>query len=164
MKAIWSGMIQFGLVALPIRLYAATEEHPVRLHEVHLADGSRVEHRRFCKAEDREIPYEQVGRGFALADGRTVPLTEEDLARLPLPTKRTVDVLGFVPSRTSTRSVSDGRTTPVPDQAPILAGAAIRCCAMGLNSLGYTLIPVPTPASTPGCSPLHLSYRGEEAN
>jgi DNA end-binding protein Ku len=97
MKATWSGMIQFGLVALPIRLYAATEEHPVRLHEIHVADGSRVEHRRFCKAENREIPYEQVGRGFALADGRVVLLTEEDLARLPLPTKRTIDVLGFVP-------------------------------------------------------------------
>lgn len=97
MKATWSGMIQFGLVALPIRLYAATEEHPVRLHEIHVADGSRVEHRRFCKAENREIPYEQVGRGFPLADGRMVPITEEDLAHLPLPTKRTVDVLGFVP-------------------------------------------------------------------
>ncbi|MGW4823605.1 non-homologous end joining protein Ku [Streptomyces sp. NPDC004227] len=97
MKAVWSGMIQFGLVALPIRLYAATVEHPVRLHEIHVADGSRVEHRRFCKAENREIPYEQVGRGFALADGRMVPLTEEDLAHLPLPTKRTIDVLGFVP-------------------------------------------------------------------
>ncbi|WP_179382523.1 Ku protein [Streptomyces sp. SA15] len=97
MEATWSGTIQFGLVALPIRLYAATEEHPVRLHEIHVADGSRVEHRRFCKAESREIPYEEVGRGFELGDGRTVPLTDEDLARLPLPTKRTVDVLGFVP-------------------------------------------------------------------
>ncbi|MGY1583788.1 non-homologous end joining protein Ku [Streptomyces sp. MN13] len=97
MKATWSGAIQFGLVVLPVRLYAATVEHPVRLHETHVADGSRVEHRRFCKAENREIPYEQVGRGFTLPDGRMVPLTEEDLARLPLPTKRTVEVLGFVP-------------------------------------------------------------------
>jgi DNA end-binding protein Ku len=95
-KATWSGVIQFGLVVLPIRLYAATEEHPVRLHEIHVEDGSRVEHRRFCKAENREVPYEQVGRGITLADGHVVPLTEEDLARLPLPTKRAVDVLGFV--------------------------------------------------------------------
>ncbi|MGW0819357.1 non-homologous end joining protein Ku [Streptomyces viridiviolaceus] len=97
MKAMWSGVIQFGLIAVPIRLYAATEEHPVRLHEIHLADGSRVKHRRFCKGENREIPYAQVGRGFELADGRVVPLAEDDLARLPLPTQRTVDVLGFVP-------------------------------------------------------------------
>jgi DNA end-binding protein Ku len=90
-------MLQVGLVVLPIRLYVATVEHPVRLHEIHVADGSRVEHRRFCRAENREIPYEQVGKGFTLPDGRGVPLTEQDLARLPLPTKRTVDVLGFVP-------------------------------------------------------------------
>ncbi|MEU0597494.1 Ku protein [Streptomyces sp. NPDC006393] len=97
MKAIWSGVIQFGLVAVPIRLYAATQEHPVRLHEIHVVDGSRVEHRCFCRAENREVPSDQVGRGFALADGRVVPLGEEDLAHLPLLTKRTVDVLGFVP-------------------------------------------------------------------
>ena len=97
MKATWSGVIQFGLIAMPIRLYSATKEHPVRLHEIHLSDGSRVEHRRFCKAENREIPYDQVGRGFELTDGRMVPLAEDDLARLPLPTQRTIDVLGFVP-------------------------------------------------------------------
>ncbi|MER6982061.1 Ku protein [Streptomyces carpinensis] len=97
MKTMWSGMIQFGLVTVPIRLYAATVEHPVRLHEIHVADGSRIEHRPFCKGENREIPYEEVGRGLALADGRVVPLTEEDLAHLPLPTRRTIDVLGFVP-------------------------------------------------------------------
>ena len=60
MRAIWSGVIQFGMVALPVRLYGATEEHAVRLHEIHAADGSRVEHRRFCRAENREIPYDEV--------------------------------------------------------------------------------------------------------
>ncbi|MEW2491843.1 Ku protein [Streptomyces sp. NPDC048411] len=99
MKATWSGTLQFGLVALPIRLYTATEEHSVRLHEIHVADASRVEHRRYCKAEDREIPYEEVGRGFAMPDGSMVPLTPEDLARLPLPTKRVAEVLGFVEGR-----------------------------------------------------------------
>jgi DNA end-binding protein Ku len=99
MRAIWSGVISFGMVALPVRLYAATEEHPVRLHEIHTADGSRVEHRRFCRAEGREIPFEEVGRGFAMPDGRMVALTDEDLAHLPLPTKRTIEVLGFVPGR-----------------------------------------------------------------
>ncbi|MFE7402604.1 Ku protein [Streptomyces sp. NPDC057557] len=97
MRTVWSGMIQFGMVALPVRLFGATAEHDVRLHEIHVADGSRIEHRRFCPAEGREISYEEVGRGFALPDGRMVPLTEEDLARLPLPTKHTCEVLGFVP-------------------------------------------------------------------
>lgn len=99
MRATWSGLIQFGMVALPIRLYAATEEHAVRLHEIHTADGSRVEHRRFCRSEGREIPAGEVGRGFAMPDGRMAPLSEEDLARLPLPTKRVIEVLGFVPGQ-----------------------------------------------------------------
>jgi DNA end-binding protein Ku len=99
MRAIWSGGISFGMVALPVRLFAATEEHPVRLHEIHTVDGSRVEHRRFCRAEGREIPFEEVGRGAAMPDGRVVALTDEDLAHLPLPTRRTVEVLGFVPGQ-----------------------------------------------------------------
>ncbi|MER5226440.1 Ku protein [Streptomyces flaveus] len=81
---------------MPVQLYAATEEHTVRLHEIHTADGSRVQHRRFCAAEDREIPYDQVGHGVALPDGRLLPLSEDDLARLPLPTKHTIQVSGFI--------------------------------------------------------------------
>ncbi|MFD9604778.1 Ku protein [Streptomyces sp. NPDC059970] len=99
MRATWSGVIQFGMVALPVQLFAATEEHPVRLHEIHTADSGRVEHRRFCRVEGREIPYEEVGRGFAMPDGNVVPLTDEDLAHLPLPTKRVIEVLGFVPGQ-----------------------------------------------------------------
>ncbi|WP_455356925.1 Ku protein [Streptomyces sp. SYSU K217416] len=68
-RAIWSGRIQFGMVVLPVRLYGATEEHSVRLHEIHAPDGSRVEHRRFCRAEGREIPYDEVGRGFEFSPG-----------------------------------------------------------------------------------------------
>ncbi|MFF7987036.1 Ku protein [Streptomyces sp. NPDC007901] len=94
--ATWSGTIAFGMVSIPVQLYAATEEHTVRLHEIHTADGSRVQHRRFCAAEGREIPYSEVGRGVALPDGRMLPLTEDDLARLPLPTKRTITVVGFI--------------------------------------------------------------------
>ncbi|MFE9454519.1 Ku protein [Streptomyces sp. NPDC006739] len=94
--ATWSGTIAFGMVVIPVQLLAATEAHTVRLHEIHTADGSRVQHRRFCAAEDREIPYSEVGRGVALPDGRTLPLSEDDLARLPLPTKRTITVAGFI--------------------------------------------------------------------
>ncbi|MFF3730976.1 Ku protein [Streptomyces sp. NPDC002476] len=96
MKALWSGTISFALVAIPAKLYAATEEHAVRLHEIHVADNSRVEHRRFCRSEGREIPYEEVGRGWQTPDGRVVVLTDKDLAHLPLPTKRVAEVLGFV--------------------------------------------------------------------
>ena len=76
MKATWSGMIRFGLVALPIRLYAATEEHPVRLHEIHVSDGSRVEHRCFCKAENQEILKTLLASLHAQAKLTIVPFVE----------------------------------------------------------------------------------------
>ncbi|MFD4653217.1 Ku protein [Streptomyces sp. NPDC058441] len=96
MRALWSGVIQFGLVVLPVQLFSATEEHRVWLREVQAADGGRVQHRRFCEAEDREIGYEEVGRGWELPDGRLVPLSDQDLARLSLATRHVVEVLGFV--------------------------------------------------------------------
>ncbi|MFJ9712703.1 Ku protein, partial [Streptomyces sp. NPDC101234] len=83
-------------MTIPVQLYAAVEEHTVWLYETHTADGSGVQHRRFCAAEGREISYSEVGRGVALPDGRTLPLTEDDPARLPLPTKRTITVVGFI--------------------------------------------------------------------
>ncbi|MFD7206153.1 Ku protein [Streptomyces sp. NPDC059893] len=95
MRALWSGVIQFGLVVLPVKLFSATEEHRVRLREIHAADGGRVQHRRFCEAEGREIGYEEVGRGWELPDGQLVPLTDQDLERLPLATRHVVEVLGF---------------------------------------------------------------------
>lgn len=63
-RSSWKGAISFGLVTVPVRLYPAVQEHNVPLHQVHIKDGSRVRMRRFCEAEDREIPYEEIGRGY----------------------------------------------------------------------------------------------------
>ena len=82
--ATWSGTIAFGMVSIPVQLYAATEEHTARLHEIHTADGSRVQHRRFCAAEGREIPYSEVGRGVALSLGEPMlrGASDDDLVQL----------------------------------------------------------------------------------
>ncbi|MFJ5217217.1 Ku protein [Streptomyces sp. NPDC088354] len=96
MRAIWSGYISFGLVTVPVQLFAATEEHGAGFHQVHAADGSRIKHRRFCASEDVEVPQSEIARGWERPDGRTVVLLDEDLAALPLPTRKTVEVLGFV--------------------------------------------------------------------
>ncbi|MFE7017582.1 Ku protein [Streptomyces sp. NPDC057651] len=100
MRALWSGVIQFGLVVLPVKLFSATEEHRVRLREIHVADSGKVGHRRFCEAAfHRGLPYEEVGRGWELPDGQLVPLADQDLERLPLATRHVVEVLGFVPGQ-----------------------------------------------------------------
>lgn len=95
MRAVWTGTIAVSLITLPVQLFTATEERRVGLREIHARDGGRVRHRRWCEAEQREIPYSEVGRAFETGDGVLVPLTEVELAQLPLPTSRTISVLGF---------------------------------------------------------------------
>ncbi|MEU1622947.1 Ku protein [Streptomyces sp. NPDC005722] len=99
MRAIWTGYVSFGLVTLPVHLYSATEEHGSGFHQVHAADGARIRHRPVCEREDVEVPQSEIARGWERPDGRTVVLLDEDLAALPLPTRKTVEVLGFVDER-----------------------------------------------------------------
>lgn len=96
MRSMWKGAIGFGLVSIPVKLYAATEEHGVSLHQVHAEDGGRIRMKRYCEKEGKEVPYAEIAKGYEDETGRTVVLTDEDLAALPLPSKKLIDVLAFV--------------------------------------------------------------------
>ncbi|MER5352470.1 Ku protein [Kitasatospora sp. NPDC002551] len=96
MQTTWKGTISFGLVSIPVHLYSATKEHDVPLHQVHARDGGRVRMKRYCEQEEKEVPYAEIAKGYESPDGRTVTLTDEDLADLPLPSKKIIDVLAFV--------------------------------------------------------------------
>ncbi len=98
MRAIWKGAVSFGLVNVPVRVFAATEEHDIRFHQVHAADGGRIKMKRVCQACGEEIAWDQLGKGYEAPDGRQVMLGEEDFASLPLKTGREIDVLEFVPA------------------------------------------------------------------
>ncbi|WP_407564517.1 Ku protein [Streptomyces sp. 184] len=95
MKSIWKGAISFGLVSIPVQLYSATEEHGVSFRQVHAEDGGRIRYRRFCELEDREVQYAEITRAYETEDGDLVVLTPDDLAQLPLPSKKIIDVVGF---------------------------------------------------------------------
>ncbi|MET7795564.1 Ku protein [Streptomyces decoyicus] len=99
MRTVWRGAVTFGMVVLPVRLVSATETHRGRFREVHSRDGGRIRHKRICEVEgsQEEIPYGDVGRAVELPDGRLVPVTDEELEHLPLPTRHVAEVLGFVP-------------------------------------------------------------------
>jgi DNA end-binding protein Ku len=96
MRSSWKGAISFGLVTVPVAIAPAVEEHTIAMHQVHAEDGGRVRMKRVCELEDREVPYGEIAKGYETDDDRTVVLTNEDLAALPLPTKRVIDVLAFV--------------------------------------------------------------------
>lgn len=95
-KSIWKGSISFGLVAIPIELYPATEERKVSFHQVHAEDGGRIRYRRVCSADDEEVAYSEIAKGYELPDGEMVVLTDDDFAELPLTSRREIEVLSFV--------------------------------------------------------------------
>ncbi|GAA4547630.1 non-homologous end joining protein Ku [Amycolatopsis samaneae] len=97
MRAMWKGSVSFGLVSIPIQLYAATENKNVSLRQVHEADGGRIQYKRFCTVDGQEVPYAEIAKGYELPDGEMVVLTDAEMAELPLPTQRMIDVLEFVP-------------------------------------------------------------------
>ena len=78
-RSIWNGTITFGLAAVPIKLYSATESKSVSFHEVHLRDGARVEHKRVCPKHDREIPAEETVKGYEVAGGKYVVLEKDEI-------------------------------------------------------------------------------------
>lgn len=97
MRAIWKGALTFGLVNVPVKVYAATEDHDLPLHQVHAADGGRIRYQRICELDGEVVPYADIDRAYD--DGeRTVVLTKEDLASLPAERSREIDVVEFVPS------------------------------------------------------------------
>jgi DNA end-binding protein Ku len=96
MRSVWKGSISFGLVAIPIELFAATEERKVAFHQVHADDGGRIRYRRFCTVDGEEVEYSDIAKGYELPDGEVVVLTDEDFAELPLPSRRDIEVLSFV--------------------------------------------------------------------
>ena len=98
MRAIWKGAVSFGLVNVPVRVYGATQEHDIRFHQVHRADGGRIRMRRICTVCGEEVPYDQLAKGYESPDGRSVVLTDDDFADLPLVSNREIDVLEFVPT------------------------------------------------------------------
>lgn len=98
MRSMWKGGISFGLVMIPVRLYAATEQKDIAFRQVHRADGGRIRFRRFCSICGEEVPYEDVVKGYELPTGEMVVLDDEDLADLPLPTAKSIEVLHFAPA------------------------------------------------------------------
>ncbi|MER7479973.1 Ku protein [Streptomyces sp. NPDC126510] len=97
-RSIWNGAISFGLVSIPIKLVNATESHSISFRQIHTEDGGRIRYRKFCELEDREVTQGEIGKGYEDADGTIIPITDEDLSSLPIPTAKTIEIVAFVPA------------------------------------------------------------------
>src|SRR5215210_3774611 len=95
-RSIWNGTIAFGAVAVPIKLYSATESGTVHFHELHRRDEARIEHRRFCSKEDREVDFKEVVKGYEVTDGEFVVLTKEEVAAADPSRGKVIELEDFV--------------------------------------------------------------------
>jgi len=97
MRAIWKGAIAFGLVNVPVKVYSATEDHDISLHQVHNADGGRIRYQRRCEVCSEIIDYEDIDKAYE-EDGRTVILSREELKSIPAENSHEIEVVQFVPA------------------------------------------------------------------
>ncbi len=130
MRSIWAGAISFGLVVIPVKLYAATEQRDITFRQVHrkdgariqfkrvcTLDGARIQFKRVCTLDGEEVPYSDIAKGYELPTGDMVVLTDEDLADLPLVTAHRIEVLHFAPAAQVEPIYSNKSYFTEPDQA-----------------------------------------------
>lgn len=98
MPAIWSGAISFGLVTIPVRVVTATENHSVSFREVHVEDGGRIRYRKVCELDGQTLTEGEIGKAYEWEDGRLIPVSDEELADMPLPTAKAIEIVAFVPA------------------------------------------------------------------
>lgn len=96
MRPIWKGHIAFGLVTIPVRVYVAQESKDVRFRQLHAACNTPIQQVRRCPKCNRDVEWEEIVRGYEFEKGRFVPVTDEDMQAVPLPTKGAVNLYGFV--------------------------------------------------------------------
>ena len=94
-RSLWTGALTFGLVVLPVKMYTATSTHDLSFRQVHNADGARINYKRVCSADGREVPYADVAKGYEGPDGTITVLTDSDLEGLPLASTKAINVTQF---------------------------------------------------------------------
>ncbi|MEZ0292325.1 MAG: Ku protein [Solirubrobacteraceae bacterium] len=95
-RSLWNGTISVGVIAVPVKLYTAVETRTVRFREVHLEDGAKIEHRRFCSKEGEEVPYDDVVKGHETSKGRYVVLEKDEIAAAAGDPAHVIDIESFV--------------------------------------------------------------------
>ncbi|MFE7547047.1 non-homologous end joining protein Ku [Streptomyces gardneri] len=95
-RPLWSGAISFGLVTVPCKLENATEKHDVSMRQIHLEDGGRIRYRKTCEIDGQELREDEIGKGYEVSKDSVIPITEQDLADMPLPTAKAIEIVAFV--------------------------------------------------------------------
>jgi DNA end-binding protein Ku len=97
-RSIWNGVVSFGMVSIPVKLYTATESKDVSFNTLHKKCGTRIKQLRWCPTCEKEVEWGDVVRGYEYTKEEYVVLTDDDFAKLPLTSKHTIDLAAFVKS------------------------------------------------------------------
>jgi DNA end-binding protein Ku len=95
-RSLWNGTITFGMVNVPVKLYTATESKSISFHEVHARDGSRIEHRRICPKDDKEVPSDETVKGYEVSEGKYVVLEKDEIKAAAGDRGKVVELTEFV--------------------------------------------------------------------
>jgi len=96
MRPIWKGTISFGLVSIPITLFPATRREELAFRLLRASDLSPVNYKRVAEADGKEVPWDQIVKGYEYTKGKYVVIKDEDFARVDIEATQTVDILQFV--------------------------------------------------------------------
>src|SRR5438552_2284924 len=96
MRAIWKGSISFGLVSIPVALQTATRTEEMKFRLLRAKDLSPVNYKRVAAVDGKEVPWDQIVKGYEYEKGRFVVLKEEDFKRVDLEATDTIDIVDFV--------------------------------------------------------------------
>lgn len=96
MRAIWSGSLSFGLVNIPVKLYSGSESNSLDLDMLRKSDLCPIKYLRVCKLDNKEVPYDEIVKGYEYTDGEYIVLTDKDFENASLETTHLIDILDFV--------------------------------------------------------------------
>jgi DNA end-binding protein Ku len=96
MRAIWSGSISFGLVNIPVKLFSGSESNSLDLDMLRKSDLCPIGYLRVCKRDNKEVPYEEIVKGYEYGDGEYIVLTDKDFENASLEKTHLIDIIDFV--------------------------------------------------------------------
>jgi DNA end-binding protein Ku len=96
-RSLWKGTLSFGLVTIPVQLFTATENRTPSFNQLRESDHSRISYKRVAKADDEEVAFDDIVKGFEYARDHYVVFTKEELDTLRPASSRAIEIEQFVP-------------------------------------------------------------------
>lgn len=96
MRALWKGSISFGLVNIPVKMFTASHEKAIKFVMLHKKDLSEIRYAHVCKSEEKEVPWDEIVKGYKNDSGNYVIMDDEDFKKVNLDKSKTIEIIHFI--------------------------------------------------------------------